>query len=101
VVGRFYVRGRCRHGEPWPVYFAAAADIYKQTVSSIYAFFKAMALYPEVAAEAQAEIDSVVGSDRLPTLADKNNLPYVNALVLEVMRWHAVAPTGRLNSQTP
>lgn len=64
------------------------------TVSAIYAFFKAMALYPEVAAAAQAEIDSVVGSDRLPSFADRNDLPYVNALALEVLRWHSVVPTG-------
>lgn len=55
-----------------------------------------MALHPEVAAAAQAEIDSVVGSDKLPTFADRNDLPFVNALVLEVLRWHSVTPTGTL-----
>ncbi|KAJ3560510.1 hypothetical protein NP233_g10793 [Leucocoprinus birnbaumii] len=64
------------------------------TVSAIYAFFKAMALYPEVAAAAQAEIDSVIGPDRLPSFSDRNDLPYVNALALEVLRWHSVTPTG-------
>jgi len=55
-----------------------------------------MALYPEVAAVAQAEIDSAIGPDRLPAYADRDDLPYVNALVLEVMRWHSVVPTGKL-----
>jgi len=55
-----------------------------------------MALYPEVAAAAQAEIDSVIGLDRLPSFADRDDLPYVNAVVLEVMRWHSVVPTGKL-----
>ncbi|KAF9453375.1 cytochrome P450 [Macrolepiota fuliginosa MF-IS2] len=64
------------------------------TVSAIYAFFKAMALHPEVVATVQAEIDSVVGPDRLPSFADRNDLPFVNALVLEVLRWHSVTPTG-------
>ncbi|KAL9709236.1 hypothetical protein Ac2012v2_007590 [Leucoagaricus gongylophorus] len=76
----------------------SAASLYSggadTTVSAIYAFFKAMALYPEVAAVAQAEIDSAIGPDRLPTYADRDDLPYVNALVLEVMRWHSVVPTG-------
>ena len=67
----------------------------RQTVSAIYAFFKAMALHPEVAAAAQAEIDSVIGLDRLPSFADRDDLPYVNAVVLEVMRWHSVVPTGK------
>lgn len=66
-----------------------------QTVAAIYAFFKAMTLYPEVQAKAQAEIDAVVGTDRLPTLLDRKDLPYVNAVANEVLRWHSVTPTGR------
>lgn len=43
---------------------------------------------------AQSEIDSVVGNERLPTFEDRPNLPYNNALFLEVLRWHTVVPTG-------
>jgi len=64
------------------------------TVSSIYSFFLAMTLHPEVAKKAQAEIDHVVGNDRLPTFADRDQLPYVEALVKEVFRWNSVVPTG-------
>ncbi|KAK0222555.1 cytochrome P450 [Armillaria nabsnona] len=71
--------------------YAGGADT---TVASVYAFFKAMLLYPEVQAKAQAEIDVVIGDDRLPRFDDRERLPYVNALVLEVLRWHTVAPTG-------
>ncbi|KAI5994900.1 cytochrome P450 [Pisolithus orientalis] len=76
---------------------AGGADTGKQTnvpqtVSSNYAFFLAMTLYPEVQRKAQAEIDAVIGSDRLPTFADRESLPYVEALVKEVYRWHAVVP---------
>lgn len=53
-----------------------------------------MILYPEVAQKAQAEIDAVVGQDRLPSFADRERLPYINALVLEVMRWYSVTPTS-------
>ncbi|KAJ3821601.1 cytochrome P450 [Lentinula raphanica] len=69
--------------------YSGAADT---TVSAIYAFFLAMTLYPEVARKAQAEIDAVVGNDRLPTFADRQHLPYVDALVKEVFRWNVVAP---------
>ncbi len=48
----------------------------------------------DVQKKAQAELDAVIGSDRLPTLADRANLPYINAVVLEVLRWNSVAPTG-------
>jgi cytochrome P450 len=42
---------------------------------------------PNVQARAQAELDAVVGRERLPTFEDRPNLPYLNALVLEVLRW--------------
>lgn len=64
------------------------------TVASIHALFRFMAMNPDAQAKAQAEIDEVVGTDRLPTIKDRENLPYVNALALEVLRAHAVAPTG-------
>lgn len=51
-----------------------------------------MTLFPEVQATAQAEIDAVIGSDRLPTFADRDRLPYVNALAKEVFRWNSVVP---------
>jgi hypothetical protein len=51
----------------------------------------------DVQRKAQAEIDAVVGNDRLPTFADSPDLPYVNAIVTEVLRWNSVGPTGKLN----
>ena len=53
-----------------------------------------MALHPEEQARAQREIDSVIGHSRLPTLADKPDLPYTDALIKEVMRWHPMLPLG-------
>ncbi|KAF8626581.1 hypothetical protein AX15_004794 [Amanita polypyramis BW_CC] len=72
-------------------FYAGGADT---TVSSIYAFFKAMVLHPDSQARAQAEIDTVIGNNRLPAIEDRGRLPYVSALVMEVMRWHVVAPLG-------
>jgi cytochrome P450 len=34
----------------------------------------------------------VLGSNRLPQFQDRDNLPYINALVKEVLRWHPVVP---------
>jgi cytochrome P450 len=64
------------------------------TVSAEYAFYLAMVLFPEVQRKAQAEIDAVIGSERLPTLADQPHLPYVNALATEILRWNCVTPLG-------
>jgi cytochrome P450 len=52
----------------------------------------AMAAYPETQVRAQAELDAVVGRDRLPTFADYPHLPYVRAMVKETLRWKTVAP---------
>ena len=51
-----------------------------------------MALYPEAQKKAQAEIDAVVGPNRLP---DRPSLPYINAVVKETTRWNLVIPLGR------
>ena len=56
-----------------------------------------MVIHPEIQHKAQKEIDRVIGSGRLPTLADQPSLPYVDALVKEVFRWQQVVPLGELD----
>lgn len=46
--------------------------------------------------KAQRTIDSVVGT-RPPTFKDRAQLPYVEALVKEVMRWRTAGPLGKPN----
>ena len=53
-----------------------------------------MVLFPEVQKKGQAEIDAVIGPNRLPDFEDRAFLPYVNAIVKESMRWQLVAPLG-------
>lgn len=57
-----------------------------------------MVLHPDAQGKAQIEIDNVVGMDRLPDFGDETSLPYVSALVKEVMRWHPVTPIGKSSS---
>lgn len=57
-------------------------------------FVLAITLNPDVQRKAQAEIDSVIGSDRLPNMNDQDSLPYVNAIIQEVVRWQPVTPLG-------
>ncbi|KAI0400732.1 putative cytochrome P450 oxidoreductase OrdA-like protein [Xylaria palmicola] len=77
--------------------YSAGADT---TVSAIATFYLAMMLHPEVQRRGQEEIDRVVGAYRLPTLADRENLPYVDAIVKETLRWHPVAPMGLPHQST-
>lgn len=53
-----------------------------------------MTIYPEVLKKAQAEVDAVVGHERLPTMEDRDALPYVNAICTELLRWNVVIPLG-------
>ena len=53
-----------------------------------------MANYPEVQKRAQAELDTIVGTGRLPTLDDEKSLPYISALIKECLRWKSVTPLG-------
>lgn len=57
-------------------------------------FFLAMVLHPDAQHKAQAELDAVLSGIRLPTPDDEDSLPYVGAVVKEVLRWHPVVPLG-------
>lgn len=57
-------------------------------------FFYAMTVGPEIQKRAQAEIESVVGSDRLPEYSDRHRLPVTEAIYREILRWRPPGPLG-------
>lgn len=57
-------------------------------------FFQAMIKFPDVQAKAQEELDRVLGKYQLPTFSDEDSLPYITAVMLESLRWHAAGPLG-------
>ena len=74
-------------------------------------FILAMTLHPSIQTRAQAELDAVLGpapgapagpstATRLPTFADRARLPYIHALVLEVLRWNPAVPLGLAHRAT-
>ena len=60
--------------------------------SALTIIFFVLALHPIVQKRAQEDIDKVVGSDRLPSLADRPSLPYLDAVLREILRWRPVVP---------
>jgi len=62
------------------------------TVITLQVFLLAMMRYPEVQKKAQAYIDGVVGNERLPTLSDREAIPYIEAIAKEISRWRPVVP---------
>ncbi|KAJ7152979.1 cytochrome P450 [Mycena filopes] len=72
----------------------ALGAAYETTFAAGEVFILMMALNEDVQRLAQAEIDAVVGTDRLPDFIDRERLPYVTAVMKEVLRFHSPAPTG-------
>ncbi|KAI0078411.1 cytochrome P450 [Panus rudis PR-1116 ss-1] len=71
--------------------YAAGGDT---TNAAVQYFFAAMTIYPNVQKTAQAELDTVVGPDRLPDFDDRDKLVYVQAVALESLRWQVAVPYG-------
>ncbi|KAJ7492545.1 cytochrome P450 [Mycena latifolia] len=72
--------------------YAAGADT---AVSAISTFFLAMALYPDVQARGQQEIDQTIGlGQRLPLFTDRPQLPFIDCICYELLRWNPVTPMG-------
>ncbi|KAF9451141.1 cytochrome P450 [Macrolepiota fuliginosa MF-IS2] len=73
-----------------------AAQIFgavsETTVTTTMTFILAMLNYPEIQRQAQEEVDSVVGLDRLPDFSDQLRLPYLSAVIKEVLRWNPTVP---------
>jgi cytochrome P450 len=53
-----------------------------------------MSRHPSVLAKAHLELDTVIGPDRLPTLDDRPNLPYIEAILTECLRFGVAVPNG-------
>ncbi|CAE6348493.1 unnamed protein product [Rhizoctonia solani] len=69
--------------------FAGGTDT---SVSTLMMFFMAILIYPEVQRKAQAELDSVIGADRLPSFQDRPRLGYIERIVQETLRWGPITP---------
>ncbi|KAK7462916.1 hypothetical protein VKT23_007496 [Stygiomarasmius scandens] len=66
----------------------------KSTTGVLHWFLFVMILFPDVQRRAQEELDAVVGQSRLPSFADMKQLPYIQAIVKEILRWKPPAPSG-------
>ncbi|KAL2867528.1 cytochrome P450 [Aspergillus lucknowensis] len=71
--------------------FGAGSDT---TASTLCSAMLALVTTPGVLETAQAELDSVIGPNRLPSFTDIRDLPYLRALCKEVLRWRPVAVLG-------
>ena len=54
--------------------------------------------HPDVQDRVQKEVDDVIGNDKAVRYKDRDDLPYLHAVILEVMRITSIVPTGMLRS---
>ncbi|KAJ7586976.1 cytochrome P450 [Mycena floridula] len=62
------------------------------TASFLQSFILALLAFPEAQRKAHTELDRVIGTERLPSLEDIENLPYIQALIKETHRFRPVFP---------
>lgn len=53
-------------------------------------FIAMMMLFPEAQKKAHEEIDTVISQGRLPDFSDRENLPYLQSVVYETMRYEGL-----------
>ncbi|KAH8831458.1 cytochrome P450 [Flagelloscypha sp. PMI_526] len=64
------------------------------TASLLMYFILSMVQRPSIQRTAQAEIDEVVGTNRFPTFRDFDQLPYITAMLKEILRVYPVVRLG-------
>lgn len=69
------------------------------TASYLNSLHLAMVTNPDIQRKAHEEIDRVIGSE-LPGLGDIERLPYIRAIIKEVLRWRPAAPLGLPHATT-
>jgi len=55
-------------------------------------FVYAMAAHQDIQEKARKVLESVIGPDRLPSFDDRLDMPYVEAVVYELLRWRPPVP---------
>ncbi len=74
---------------------AVAADMFAAgfhtTARTLQMMVAILVNHPEIQNHAYMKIDEVIGR-RNPTIGDRPSLPFIEALILETLRYHSIAP---------
>ncbi|XP_063793866.1 cytochrome P450 2G1-like [Pseudophryne corroboree] len=72
------------------IFFAGVDTVNTTLIYSLLVLLK----YPDVLAKVHDEIDCVIGRHRSPTIQDRNNMPYTEAVIHEMQRFTDMSPLG-------
>ncbi|KAF9531625.1 cytochrome P450, partial [Crepidotus variabilis] len=75
--------------------YGAGAET-ERTYATVLTFIMVMALHPEKQKLVHAEMDRVLGTGRMPHIQDRNDLPYLDAVIKETARWHPILSLSAL-----
>jgi len=64
----------------------------KQSTGFLTKFFLMMVVHLAFQDKVQAEIDAVVGRERLPAMVDRPSLPFIDAIFRELLRYNTIVP---------
>ncbi|KAM3618961.1 uncharacterized protein V6R79_000964 [Siganus canaliculatus] len=70
------------------------------TTTTLYWALRYMMYYPHIQEKVHAEIDAVIGSSRQPSVSDRENMPYTNAVIHEIQRMGNIIPFNVLRMAT-
>ncbi|XP_074492012.1 cytochrome P450 2J1-like isoform X2 [Sebastes fasciatus] len=74
--------------------FAAGTET---TTTTLHWGLLYMIYYPHIQERVQAEIDAVVGSSKQPSMTDKENMPYTDAVIHEIQRMANILPLNLIH----
>lgn len=95
IVSSLVANSRIAHSLP-PLHLIGSDT----TADGISTFILTMVAHPHVVEKAQAELDKVVGRERMPEFKDMEDLPYCQAVVREILRWRTVVAGGLAHCTT-
>ncbi|KFM70322.1 Cytochrome P450 18a1, partial [Stegodyphus mimosarum] len=76
-------------------FFIAGGDTVRVSVEWLVLL---CAAFPEMQIKIQKEIDDVIGEERFPTRVDYLQMPYTEAVILEMNRWKTIVPLNVIRS---